>query len=178
MKADLLATGLRPGMLDSPVAKTLEPTTWCRRSTSRSSCKDHGDQAVPGRPQEVRRLHRRARLRRSTPATSPATWPSWACRTRQERRPRKGFIDGLRKLGTYKEAGLACAPVDISLAGISKAPTKGCPYYVTFKDGKFVVMNKGKPIIGKIVGSKEALAANAAGDLNAAATTTTAAPAP
>ena len=32
------------------------------------------------------------------------------------------------------------------------------------KDGKFVVMNKGKPYNGKLVGSKEALAANKAGD--------------
>ena len=32
-------------------------------------------------------------------------------------------------------------------------------------------MNKGKPFIGKIVGSKEALAANAAGDLSTVTTT-------
>jgi hypothetical protein len=44
------------------------------------------------------------------------------------------------------------------------------------KDGKFVIMNKGKPYTGKLVGSKEALAANAAGDLSSAVTTTTAAP--
>ncbi len=42
------------------------------------------------------------------------------------------------------------------------------------KNGKFVVMNKGKPYIGKLVGSKEALAANTAGDLSSV--TTTAAP--
>jgi Periplasmic binding protein len=91
---------------------------------------------------------------------------------------RRGFIDGLRKLGTYDEAGLACSPVDISLEHIAVAPTTGCSYYMYVKDGKFVVMNKGKPYTGKLVGSKEAMAANAAGDLSTAITTTTAAPAP
>ena len=44
------------------------------------------------------------------------------------------------------------------------------------KDGKFVVMNKGKPYAGKLVGSKEAMAANTAGDLST--TVTTVAPTP
>ena len=89
---------------------------------------------------------------------------------------RRGFIDGLRKLGTYYEAGLACTPVDISLEYIARAPTTGCSYYMYVKDGKFVVMNKGKPFTGKLVGSKAALTANQAGDLSSV--TTTAAPAP
>ena len=41
------------------------------------------------------------------------------------------------------------------------------------KDGKFVVMNKGKPVTGKLVGDPELLAENKAGPT---ATTTTLAP--
>ena len=44
-----------------------------------------------------------------------------------------------------------------------RRPTKSCQYFVTFKDGKFVVMNKGKPIIGKLVGDPALIAANGAG---------------
>jgi hypothetical protein len=45
------------------------------------------------------------------------------------------------------------------------------------KNGKFVVMNKGKPFTGKLVGSKAALKANQTGDTSAVVTTT-APPAP
>ena len=75
----------------------------------------------------------------------------------------KGFIDGLHKLGTYKAADLTCAPVDISLENFGKTPSESCQYFITFKNGKFVVMNKGKPIIGKIVGDPELIAANKRG---------------
>jgi branched-chain amino acid transport system substrate-binding protein len=86
----------------------------------------------------------------------------------------QGFIDGLHKLGTYKAADLTCAPVDISLENFGKTPEKSCQYFVTFKNGKFVVMNNGKPIQGKIVGDPELIAANKRGE--AAEVTTTAAP--
>ena len=33
---------------------------------------------------------------------------------------RRGFIDGLRKLGSYDQAGLACRPVDISLEAVGR----------------------------------------------------------
>jgi hypothetical protein len=46
---------------------------------------------------------------------------------------------------------------------------------VQLKDGKFVVANNGKPLTGKLVGSKEALAANRTG--GPLVTTTSAAPA-
>ena len=87
----------------------------------------------------------------------------------------KGFIDGLHKLGTYKAADLTCAPVDISLENFGKTPSESCQYFITFKNGKFVVMNKGKPIIGKIVGDPELIAANKRG--LASDVTTTAPPA-
>jgi branched-chain amino acid transport system substrate-binding protein len=89
---------------------------------------------------------------------------------------RQGFIDGLHKLGTYKAADLTCQPLDISLTNFGKTPTKSCQYFVTFKNGKFVVMNKGKPIFGKIVGDPALIAANRTGTAGEV-TTTSAAPA-
>ncbi len=89
---------------------------------------------------------------------------------------RDGFIDACHALGTYDWAGLACKPVDVSLERRGKAPATGCGYFVRLQDGKFVPMPKsGKPVIGKLVGSPEALAQARSG---ATATTTTAAAAP
>jgi branched-chain amino acid transport system substrate-binding protein len=90
---------------------------------------------------------------------------------------RKGFVDGFRKLGTWDQAGLACQPVNVGLDTYGKYPPKGCIYTVTLKNGKYVVGNKGKPVFGKLVGSPEALKANATGNPDLV-TTTTAAPAP
>jgi branched-chain amino acid transport system substrate-binding protein len=74
---------------------------------------------------------------------------------------RQKFVDNLRKLGTWGGAGLTCQPVDISLANYGKFPKQDCAYYSYVKDGKFVTAFGGKAITGKIVGSPEALAANA-----------------
>ena len=56
-----------------------------------------------------------------------------------------------------------------------EVPVKSCQYFVTFKNGKFVVMNNGKAIFGKLVGDPALIKANAEGQA-ASATTTTAAP--
>ena len=83
---------------------------------------------------------------------------------------RQGFVDGLRELGSHDGAGLT-AGRSTSASKASTPPTTNCSYYMYVKDGKFVIMNKGKPYTGKLVGSKEALAANAAGDLSTVTTT-------
>jgi ABC-type branched-subunit amino acid transport system substrate-binding protein len=89
---------------------------------------------------------------------------------------RQGLIDGVHGLGLYDQAGLACQPVDVGLAGRGKPPAKNCGYFLQVKDGKFVPFPKsGKPVVGKLVGSPEALAAAASGAT--ATTTTTTAPA-
>ncbi len=85
---------------------------------------------------------------------------------------RRGFIDGIHKMGTYDQAGLSCRPIDVSLENFGKAPAKSCSYYVYLKDGKFVVTNKGKPIIGNIVGTPEDVAAATSGTGASSATTT------
>ena len=86
----------------------------------------------------------------------------------------QGFIDGLHNLGTYKAADLTCQPIDLSLKNFGKTPTNSCQYYITFKNGKFVVMNNGKPIFGKLVGDPTLLKANNTG--TAADVTTTSTP--
>ena len=83
------------------------------------------------------------------------------------------FIDGLHNLGTYKSANLTCQPIDISLKNFGKTPTTGCQYYVTFKNGKFVVMNHGKPYFGKLVGDPALLEANKTGTAVDVTTTST-----
>ncbi len=88
---------------------------------------------------------------------------------------RQGFVDGIRKMGTYDQAGLACQPVDVSLENFGKSPTTQCAYYTQIKNGKFVLYNGGKAIDGKLVGPPALLKANATGNA-ALATTTTAAP--
>ena len=71
-------------------------------------------------------------------------------------------------------ADLTCQPIDLSLKNYGKSPTTGCQYYVTFKNGKFVVMNNGKPYFGKLVGDPALLEANKTG--TAADVTTTSTP--
>ncbi len=88
---------------------------------------------------------------------------------------RQGLIDAGHGMGTYDQAGLSCAPADVSLEGRGKIPSTNCGYYVQLKGGKYVLFPKnGKPVTGKLVGTPEALAAAKSG---VAATTTTAAPA-
>jgi branched-chain amino acid transport system substrate-binding protein len=87
---------------------------------------------------------------------------------------REDFASKFRALGKYDAAGLNCAPYPVGLDTYGKYSETGCAYYTQLKNGKFVVMNKGKPIIGKLVGSKDALEANRTG--NPLVTTTVPAP--
>ncbi len=85
----------------------------------------------------------------------------------------QGFIDGLHELGTYKAADLTCQPIDLSLENFGKTPTTGCEYFLTFKNGKFVVMNNGKPYFGKLVGDPALVKANKTGTAADVPTTST-----
>jgi branched-chain amino acid transport system substrate-binding protein len=65
---------------------------------------------------------------------------------------RQGFVDAVRGLKTYDQAGLACQPVDISAANYGKASPTSCGWYVQVKDGKFVPFPKsGQPWRGKLI---------------------------
>jgi hypothetical protein len=84
---------------------------------------------------------------------------------------RQGFVDGVRGLGQYNGAGLTCAPIDVSLASFGKVTKTSCTWFVSVKNGKFVVLNKGKPETGKLVGDPALITQYTSG---ATAATTTA----
>jgi branched-chain amino acid transport system substrate-binding protein len=175
MKAVLMASGYGQEMLDSPITKTLDSSDVVSQVYKPAELAS--DPAVK---------KFRADLKKYAGITGVPDYGAYtgyiACDMAitgidlaGKNPTQKGFIDGLHKLGTYKAADLTCAPVDISLENYGKTPEKSCQYFITFKNGKFVVMNKGKPIIGKIVGDPALIAANKRGQ--AAEVTTTAAPA-
>jgi branched-chain amino acid transport system substrate-binding protein len=175
MKAVLMASGYGQAMLDSPITKTLD---------SREVVSQVYKPAELASDPAVKKF--RADLKKYSGITGVPDYGAYtgyiACDMAitgidlaGKNPTQKGFIDSLHKLGSYKAADLTCAPVDISLTNFGKTPAESCQYFVTFKDGKFVVMNKGKPIIGKIVGDPTLIAANKRGE--AAEVTTTAPPA-
>ena len=175
MKAVLMASGYGQEMLDSPITKTLDSSDVVSQVYKPAELAS--DPAVK---------KFRSDLKKYASITGVPDYGAYtgyiACdmaitgiQEAGKNPTQQGFIDGLHKLGSYKAADLTCAPVDISLTNFGKTPAESCQYFVTFKDGKFVVMNKGKPIIGKIVGDPTLIAANKRGE--AADVTTTAPPA-
>ena len=63
MKANILATGYSQDLLDQPIVDTITPNDVMFTAYRPVELKRQGGQAVPGRPQEVRGAHGRARLR-------------------------------------------------------------------------------------------------------------------
>ena len=156
MKAVLMASGYGQAMLDSPITKTLD---------SREVVSQVYKPAELSSDPAVKKF--RADLKKYAGITGVPDYGAYTgyigcdmaitgIELAGKNPTQKGFIDGLHKLGSYKAADLTCAPVDISLENFGKTPSESCQYFITFKNGKFVVMNKGKPIIGKIVGDPAA----------------------
>jgi ABC-type branched-subunit amino acid transport system substrate-binding protein len=173
-KASVLATGYGQDLLDQPVASTLDEHTvfWTQnykpvelktRATKQfqADLKKYAKfSGVPNYGQYLGYITAELAILGLEHAGKNPT--------------RQGFIDGLHKLGTYDQAGLSCRPIDIGLENFGKAPATSCSYYAYVKNGKFVVVNGGKPIIGKIVGTPEDIAAATSASSTASATTTTA----
>ena len=175
MKAVLMASGYGQAMLDSPITKTLNSVHVVSQVYKPAELKN--DPAVK---------KFRADLKKYAGIEGVPDYGAYTgyigcdmaitgIELAGKNPTQQGFIDGLHKLGKYDGADLTCAPVDISLENFGKTPEKSCQYFVTFKNGKFVVMNKGKPIVGDIVGDPELLAANKRGEA-VDVTTTSAAP--
>jgi branched-chain amino acid transport system substrate-binding protein len=173
MKAVLMASGYGQAMLDSPITKTLNSADVVSQIYKPAELTK--DPAVK---------QFRADLKKYGGITGVPDYGAYtgyiACdmaitglQQAGKNPTRQGFIDALHTLGTYKAADLTCAPLDISLKNFGKTPTKSCQYFVTFKDGKFVVMNGGKPILGKLVGDPVLIAANAKGQAAEVTTTST-----
>src|SRR5439155_76020 len=90
---------------------------------------------------------------------------------------RQSFVDGIRNNGAnYDGAGLMCAPTDLSSKAFGTISPTSCSYFLNFKNGKFNVLNGGKPLTGKLVGDPDLIKQYTSG-AGTGVTTTTAAPA-
>jgi branched-chain amino acid transport system substrate-binding protein len=174
LKGAILATGYGQSLLDSPTAQTLDSTTLFSLSYKPVELRD---QATKQFQADLKKVG-------ITGVPNFGDYSGYiACDLAVKgldaagKSPtRQGFIDGIRGLGTYDQAGLACRPVNLGLDTFGQIPQTGCGWALYVKNGKFVLANNGKPYDGKLVGSPEALAANKAGTLST--TTTTASPTP
>jgi branched-chain amino acid transport system substrate-binding protein len=178
MKANIISTGYGQDLLDSPGAATLGPNDLFFLQTKPVQIRDNATKQF------------QADLKKYAGFTAVPSYGHYqgylaadllitGLQHAGKTPTRQGFVDGLRKLGTWDGAGLMCQPVDISLENYGKQPKQNCAYYSYVKDRKFVPAFGGKVIIGKLVGSPEALAENSKKGLPAPTTTatpTTAAP--
>jgi branched-chain amino acid transport system substrate-binding protein len=174
MKAVLMGTGYGQDLLDSPAAKSLPESTIFLAPFKPVELKDPATKRF------------QADLKKYSDVTGVPDYGEYtgyvladytiaALKGAGKDLTRQGFVDAGHGIGKYDAAGLACAPVDVSLGNLGKVPETSCGYALRLKNGRFELFPKsGKPITQKLVGSPEALAANKEG---LAATTTTAAPA-
>ena len=173
MKAVLMGTGYGQDFLDSPAAKSLPSSTFFLSGFKPVELKDPATKRF------------QADLKKYANVTGVPDYGEYtgyvladymiaALQKAGKDLTRQSFVTSGHGIGQYDEAGLACAPVDVSLGNLGRVPSTSCAYALKLVDGKFQLFPKnGKPIEQKLVGSADALAANKAG---AAATTTTAAP--
>ena len=170
MKGILMATGYSQDLLDQPIAKTIQPDVIMLTGYAPVELK------TPATKQY------QANMKKYSGVTGVPTYGGYTgyieCDMLVQgllgagkNLTRQGFLDSMHKLNKYNGAGLLCQPYDLTLATFGKTPATSCSWFVGVKDGKFVVLNKGKPVIGKLVGDPTLLAENKAGTF---ATTTTA----
>jgi branched-chain amino acid transport system substrate-binding protein len=175
MKANVLATGYSQDLLEQPVAKTLTPND-VMFTTYRPI--ELGGPAVKTFV---------ANMKKYGGLTGVPNYGGYtgyiACdlaivglKNAGKNLTRQGFIDAIRNTngGKYDGAGLLCKPLDLSPANYGKISPTTCSWFVNVKNGKFKVLNKGKPITGKLVGAPDLIAKYAAG--GGAGTTSTAPP--
>jgi branched-chain amino acid transport system substrate-binding protein len=165
MKSEVLATGYGQDLLDQPVSKTFGPEVVMQTGFAPVELKTKATKQF------------QADLKKYAGITGVPDYGVYtgyiACDMAVVGLKNAGnppvqadFSDNLRKLGTYDQAGLACAPVDISAASFGKAQPTNCGWFMQIKDGKFVPYPaNGKPWTGKLIAAS-----------TQATTTTTAAP--
>ncbi len=152
MKASILATGYSQALLDQPVAKLMTPN-----DVLFSAYKPVELTKDPA----VKKF--RANLKKYAGITGVPDYGAYtgyiACDmaiTGLEHAganpTRQGFVDGIRKLGKYDAAGLTCLPLQVGYDTFGKTPETSCNWFLIVKDGKFKVLNGGKPIKSKLIG--------------------------
>lgn len=162
MKFNALMTGYGQNLLDSPTAKTLKSNTYFMQTYKPVEVNDAATKQF------------RADLKKVGITGVPdygkytgyitCDMAITALEQMGKNVNREDFAPKFRELGEYDAAGLNCAPYPVGLDSFGKFPETGCIYGVQVKDGKFVVVNKGKPVIGKLVGDEDALEANRTGN--------------
>ncbi len=176
MKANVLATGYSQDLLDQPIAKTITPNDVMQTSYRPVEL---GGKAIK---QFQANLKKYAGL---TGVPDYGTYTGYivcdmailGLKNAGKTPTRQSFVDGIRKTngGIYDSAGLTCKPMNLSYENFGKVVNESCLWYVTVKDGKFVVANGGKTVTGKLVGDPALIQQY---ESNSGGVTTTAAPAP
>jgi branched-chain amino acid transport system substrate-binding protein len=177
VKVNVLGTGYSQALLDQPIVKTIKPSDVMFSSY---------------RPVElggaaVKKLQ--ANLKKYGGVTGVPDYGTYtgyvACalmihglENAGKNPTRQGFVDGIRKGGTWDAEGLMCSPLDFSYESFGKVKKTTCTWFLAVKDGKFTVLNRGKPYVGKLVGDSDLLAQYVDNNGGVSATTTTAAPSP
>jgi branched-chain amino acid transport system substrate-binding protein len=175
MKANILATGYSQDLLDQPIAKTIEPTD-VMFSTYRPV--ELGGPAVKKFQSDLKKVG-------LTGVPDYGTYTGYitcdmaimGLKAAGKNPTRQAFIDGIRNTngGSYDAAGLLCKPIDLSLESFGKVSPTSCSWFINVKNGKFNVLNGGKPITGKLVGDPDLIKQYTASG-GTGVTTTTAAP--
>ncbi len=157
MKANVLATGYGQSLLDQPIAQTITP----------NDVMFTGFRPVELGGPAIKRF--RANIEKYAELTGVPDFGTYTgyvvcdlmikgLQNAGANPTRQGFVDGIRTGGTYDAAGLTCSPMDFSLANYGKIDPTSCTWFVDVKGGKFVVLNGGKPVTGKLVGDPHVLA--------------------
>jgi ABC-type branched-subunit amino acid transport system substrate-binding protein len=173
MKANVLATGYSQDLLDQPIVNTIQPTD-VMFTTYRPV--ELGGKAIK---------EFQANLKKYSGLSGVPDYGTYtgyiACdmmikglAAAGKTPTRQGFIDGVRGLNQYDGAGLTCAPIDVSKQNFGKIAPTSCSWFVNIKNGKFNVLNGGKPYTGKLVGDPALIAQY---ESNTGGVTTTAPPA-
>ncbi len=174
MKANVLATGYSQDLLDQPIAQTITP----------NDLMFSGYRPVELGGKAIKEFQKN--LKKYSGLTGVPDYGTYTgyivcdmmikgLEAAGKNPTRQGFVDGVRGLGKYDAAGLTCAPIDVSVENYQKVTPTSCTWFVTVENGKFKVLNNGKPQTGKLVGDPDLLKKYESGTENA--TTTTAAPA-
>jgi branched-chain amino acid transport system substrate-binding protein len=153
MKANVLATGYSQDLLDQPIAKTITP----------NDVMFTGYRPVELGGTAIKKFQ--ANMKKYGGLTGVPNYGGYtgyiACdlaiyglKNAGKNLTRQGFVDAIRKTngGIYNSAGLTCAPVNLSYGNFGKISPTSCTWFVSVKNGKFKVLNGGKPVTGKLVG--------------------------
>jgi ABC-type branched-subunit amino acid transport system substrate-binding protein len=162
MKFNALMTGYGQSLLDSPAAKTLKPNTYFMQTYKPVEVNDKATKQFQADLKKVG----------ITGVPDYGKYTGYitcdlaitALEQMGKNVTREDFAPKFRELGEYDAAGLNCRPYAVGLDSFGKYPETGCIYGTQVKNGKFVVVNKGKPVIGELVGEQAALEANATGN--------------